>query len=506
MNEGTKRLGVVKTLTVGLVLAWALWDRVAALGTLPGINGDEAWYANQLLRWSHGEEVAWRTPTGNLPGPLHFGLLFALLKLPLPRAFWVLRLPTVLSSLTAIAVIFVALKRRFGRDTGLVGGLLLATIPVGIVYARLGWDPSHAPFLGALGLWAALECRFVVLPFFFAFALWCHPTNIFLAPFLLALVFGSALERKPRPEALKRSAFTGVGLLAAIPVLLLTAPRAKATAGNGQLVDRLFSPSIWGHFLAALGDFFSGAASFSYTAGPPLTTSGTLSGAIVVVLFVALALAAFASKTRLTPTEVGAYVGALLLLLAFAVFAGADALQPHHERYGLVLVTPMVVAVALSLRRVETFGLPAAVAPAIAVALGLAALAFTEENYFGELMKTGSTSHETFWTGEVEPKAAAFSTIKGNCDRLRTVRVIADGWWAFQPLQFLAFGEPKMTVELLTTLPKPDQQTDVFLVGFPMGAFKTAERTEDARGQVKVWSIPGTARSEALRVIRLSAH
>jgi len=504
MNEGTQRLGVAETLAVALVLAWAVWDRVAALGTLPGINGDEAWYANQLLRWSHAEEVSWRTPTGNLPGPLHLGLLFALLELPLPRAFWVLRLPTVLSSLAAIAVVFVALKQRFGRDTGRVAALLLAALPVGIVYARLGWDPSHAPLLGALGVWAALECRFVVLPFYFAFALWCHPTNLFLAPFLLALVFGSALERMPRPQAFARSALAGVGLLAATPVLLLTAPRAGAAAGNGALVERLFSPSTWGHFLAALGDFFSGAASFSYTAGPPLTTSGTLSGSIVMVLFAALALAAFAAKARATSTEVGAYAGTLLMLLTFAVFAGAAALKPHHERYGLVLVTPMVVAVSLALRRVATFGRPAAIAPA--VALALAALAFTEARYFAELEKTGSTSHETFWTGAVEPKAAAFSTIEDNRDRLRTVRVIADSWWTFQPLQFLAFGEPGMTVERLTTLPEPDPRTDVFLVGFPMGALTAAVPPEAARGPVTVWSIPGTARSEALRVVRLSPY
>ena len=36
----------------------------AALGRLPGVNGDEAWYGVQVLRLLSGEAVDWRTPTG----------------------------------------------------------------------------------------------------------------------------------------------------------------------------------------------------------------------------------------------------------------------------------------------------------------------------------------------------------------------------------------------------------------------------------------------------------
>ena len=61
-----------------LVIAIAILFRVYALGRLPGINGDEAWYGVQAQHWVNGEMVTWRTPSGNLPGPLQLGGLLLL--------------------------------------------------------------------------------------------------------------------------------------------------------------------------------------------------------------------------------------------------------------------------------------------------------------------------------------------------------------------------------------------------------------------------------------------
>ena len=87
---------------LALVLA-AVWLRGQALGNIPGVNGDEAWYGVEAWRMLHGQAAGWHTPTGNPLNPLLVGPL-ALLHLWLPPSIVLLRSVALASGLAALAV------------------------------------------------------------------------------------------------------------------------------------------------------------------------------------------------------------------------------------------------------------------------------------------------------------------------------------------------------------------------------------------------------------------
>jgi len=486
-----------------LVLAWALWDRVWALGRWPGINGDEAWYAVQLLRMEQGAAIP-RTPTGNLPGPLHLALLWSALAV-LPRELWVLRVPSVVTSVAAMAVTYVALRRHFGNETARVGLLLQACLPVGIVYARLGWDTSHGPLLGALMAWAALERRWLLLPPLVAFALWNHPTNVFVVPFLAGIILATADASASLAQAARRVVPPMIALAAALPVLVLTSSAASVVTPS-QWVERALSWQHWARFAAALGDFLAGAAPFAYTAGPPLARPGTIAGWLVLAMATAIAVAGGRAAIRSSRAFSGMLAGLIGTLAGFAIVAGTRALEPHSERYAMVLVTPVVLCAAVLLGRLSTRPLASRTGLVLSLAIGIIALGHTHVGYFRELALTGSTSHRTFWTGDIEPKAAAWQSIRDEIERRSTrtpVRVIAEDWWTLQPLLYLAHGTPGVTVRRLHGGERLRPGETAFLVGFPGGPAGKLRRALAADTQQVRWSIPGTARAEVLEVVQV---
>ncbi|HYC53316.1 MAG TPA: glycosyltransferase family 39 protein [Candidatus Binatia bacterium] len=487
-----------------LVLAWAAADRVLALGRLPGINGDEAWYAVQLLRWGDGELRVVRTPTGNIPGPLHLGMLWAGLAL-LPNQLWVLRLPSLVSSVAACGVLFATVRRHFDLETAVIGLLLLACMPVAIVYARLGWDASHGPLLGALMLWSALEPRPMLLAVLFAFALWNHPTNVFAAPFLAAVLWSRLPHRTPGTRALWATA----GLAAATPVLLWSSSAASNLASRSDWVARLLSPDEWLRLLLSLFDFLSGAASIAYVAGPDLEQPGTAAGATLVAVVIAAVVAGRGGA--LPATGVAMLVGFAASVLIFAVVAGTRAVTSHSERYAMVLVTPAVVCAAMLLRRISASGAARVswrrgAGWTAALMISAAALVFVQVSYFGVLHATGSLSHRTFWTGQVEPKQAAWESIASRLQDEpadRRVVIAADDWWSHQPLVYLAWRTPRVTVRRMQAA-EPRLSNEIrYLVGFDGGPIDEAARSLSNHTQQERWTIPGTGRDAVLHVIRL---
>ena len=74
---------------LGLLLV-AVWFRCRWLGNIPGVNGDEAWYGVQALRFLWERQFHVQTPTHNPPNPLFLGPLI-LLHVPLRPSIVLLR-------------------------------------------------------------------------------------------------------------------------------------------------------------------------------------------------------------------------------------------------------------------------------------------------------------------------------------------------------------------------------------------------------------------------------
>ena len=239
------------------IVAVAILFRLHALGRLPGVNGDEAWYGVKAQRWAAGETIHWRTPTGNLPGPLQLGSLL-LLQTIFPPSFALLRAPALISSLGAMLMAYAIGRRFFDRTTAVIALLLMAALPVNIAYARFGWDPSHVELVILAAGYAALGGYRLVSTLFFALALTVHPTSVFAAPFLAFVLLGSTREQHRSGEALSRAAIYVALLGATIPILAFTTSHGQATVGPGDLSDRLLHPAQWFGFLLSLGRLLSG--------------------------------------------------------------------------------------------------------------------------------------------------------------------------------------------------------------------------------------------------------
>jgi hypothetical protein len=144
--------------------------------------------------------------------------------------------------------------------------------------------------------------------------------------------------------------------------------------------------------------------------------------------------------------------GWLLALAAFAVLAGPEALLPGQERYAICLVGPAVVLAARGAAvwwGQKSTGKASGTRRTAAVVLALAAAWFVaadfHQHYFRFIERTGGCAHQTFRTAAVEPKRAALDYIM----RHRTpgmTWIVADGWWSYWPLQYLAAADNDVRV------------------------------------------------------------
>ena len=476
-------------------MAVAIAFRVYALGRLPGINGDEAWYGVQAEHWLAGAAGQWRTPSGNIPGPLHLGLL-TLLQLVAKPSFVLLRLPSLLSSLAAMALTYGAVRRYFDRPTAAMALVIMAVLPVNIVYARFGWDPSHSGLIDMGAAAFALAGNPLGCALVFALALAVHPTNIFVAPFLVLAFAGADVARRGWKGAILRTAMLVAMLGAATTVLAVTASVERAADVPASFLDRLSQPDQWGAFVLLYLRLLTGDTSLISVVGIGLGAARDPAEIVLAGLLFGLSVTAVVSISRRRASlEAGILLGWMASLLLFFVFAGDAAISPHFERYAVCLIVPTVLALVVLLRELGERGAhwrrPFAV---VGVAAFLALLGFWQ-HYFVALETTGSTSHQTFWTGAHEPKEVAFERIAAASPD--GARIVAENWWLYWPLTYLAAGHP-LEVDRERLSPGPAPAGGTYWVVFPGGDMdRWLAAGHIARPR---WNIAGVARPVSVRV------
>lgn len=433
------------TLSLAVLVAAGILLRLLWLDRLTGIDGDEAWYGVLAQHWAAGDFVYWRTPTGNYPGPIQPALV-ALGQFVAPSRFVMLRIPSVLSSLAAMALAWWIGRRFFDDATARLALLLMALLPANVAYARFGWDPSHGAMLALAGIATALERQLMLTALIYAVAVWTHPTNVFLAPLLL-VVFARAEQETgeapwwPRPLAL----LTMVGV--AIAAMMATASQSGQFASPMAMLGRLVSPSDWLAFVLLLARLIAGRPWFMHLAG---TDFGAL---LPLVDFAAVALLAgtlwFAIRTlrsgRLAHRGVPA--GWLAMLFAYALVGGAAPLNPPAERYAFVLVAPTALVVALAIRAWLGKSAGTLREDALTATIGAALIAATLALYLVPLAtrdRTGFGSWlgvDALRTGPVEPKEATARWLLAQRRSGPPLRVIAEDWWLYWPLVYRLNGD-----------------------------------------------------------------
>ncbi|HXH00223.1 MAG TPA: hypothetical protein VNI79_07410 [Sphingomicrobium sp.] len=433
---------------MALVVAAGVLLRVMWLDRLTGINGDEAWYGALAQRWAAGDLTLWRTPSGNFPGPLQPTMVM-LGQFILPGEFLVLRIPTVLSSLIAMALAWRIGKQHFDVASGRLALLVMAVIPANIAYARFGWDPSHSGMMILVGVSLALARRLTLTSLTFALALWTHPTNVFAAPFLL-LIFAAA-ERLSGDLRLLAPRVAVLTLLMSLFTLAMmtTASQAGKFVEPEAILGRLASPDELLTFVLLLGRLMAGEPWFIALAG-----SGY---GVLMPLIDTIGLAAIAGMLWFTVRTVsrgglslsgGVMLGWLATVLSYALVAGHSPLNAPTERYAFVLIAPTALALALTLRAVVASAVGTWREAVLITATGAAFLVATIALYLVPLATRDLRMHVAFRTGPVEPKQAAARWIGADARRRGPALVVAENWWLYWPLAYRLAGQGTTMIDV----------------------------------------------------------
>jgi hypothetical protein len=461
LARGRSRLVLV--CSIAALLGIAIWFRLVHLSRIPGISGDEGWWGIQALAWLAGRPYETHTTSGN-PVDLFFLIPVALVHAVSAPSALALRLVPAAANLAALPIAFWFVRRVYGSTTAWMHTVALAILPTAIAHSRICQDPSQTVFwsglvvyLGLLGLadrgrrWMCLAAAVAVLPV----ALWTHPTNVFIAPFLLlpiAPVVGARLPATRRGRAMLAGAavlIVGAALVVARPTvayLALWSPSldrpwlsiaAARLADGAQLLE----------FAVNNGRLFNGVTVYHYFSGArPFTAPYDLAFLLVFV-------AAFSGFLRRRTAGWSAMDGGLLLgclatWAAFYLFAGPHALRPHWERWSLCLLVPGTLVLTRGLARLHDSLANRQAVPAGAILLALLLLSSFYANYFGEFAATGGRSHLTYVTAPTEPKRQALNLILDRSGGAAPVLIASQQWWLSLPIQYLASPFPHVAVDM----------------------------------------------------------
>jgi hypothetical protein len=297
--------------------------------------------------------------------------------------------------------------------------------------------------------WMYLIALLVVFPI----ALWTHPTNIFIGPFLL-LPCAAALQ--PLLPASRHGRVLLVAGAAVFVALMLLGAWVALTrlSGSSQLLDRpwfsiagarLVDARQWFELAANGARLFNGVTIYHYFSG---ARPATVPYDFAFVVVVGALLCGFAFKNAATRLDYGLLFACAATWLGFYAIAGPQSLRPHAERWGLCLIVPSMLVLARGLTawivsrpqwRVLTVGV------ASFVATGLVGSFYV--NYFHAFATTGGRGHLTYVTAHVEPKRQALERILQRTAGERTV-IATDQWWIYWPIRYLASEHRAVSVQM----------------------------------------------------------
>jgi hypothetical protein len=435
---------------VVLVIVTGVAYRIIALGRVPGINGDETYYAVAAMNVRDGRPQPLVSGSGLPLNPLYIGPLYLLhLGHPTP-SFTLVRLPALASGLLALALMYPLMVRVADRQAVLYATLLQASLPTAIAYSRFGWDQSQAPLIALLCIYCALRNWPMRLAISYAFALWIHPANVFLAPIVLGPIAARNVvtwQRRRSHAAIVRSlAATGGLAVAGAGLLVWFSPAVRdATA---LALGRTFDVSEWSRYVVAVGDLLSGLTIYRYIAGDPshawIILERSVFWSLTIYLLVRVLPAWLRSREGV---KLGLLAGALIAILAFYVLMGAAALSPGWERYGVWIISPACLILGLLISSLGTSAASRSAQTIGVIAACVFMLVGFYRNYFAVLETSGGAASLAFRTGPVEPKQAAFDAILTmTSDEPGPVTVLAEDWWTYYPLRYLATERDTMTV------------------------------------------------------------
>jgi hypothetical protein len=241
-----------------------------------------------------------------------------------------------------------------------------------------------------------------------------------------------------------------VAVAAPVALLMLNAlaKNPKTSIPSLEIVlRRVLTPAEWLELATGVVRLFSGVSTVSDMAGALPDASRVVLDAIAIgALFIPIAFAIRHERMARSSRLSWLLAGVVVSLVIFHVVAGPLALSSGRERYGLFLLVPELLLLAMALDAIaDSRPLLARGAFALVVA---SCLALVGGGYFYPLVSRGGDARAGLRTGLVEPKVAAFDFLVSDSRSAEVIQVIAEDWYLYWPLRYLAGRDPRFHVEL----------------------------------------------------------
>lgn len=431
---------------------------------MPGLDGDEGWWGVQALRWLHGQPYEARTTSGN---PIDVLLL---VPLGLAHGLWapsftLLRtVPSVLN-LVALPIAFLLVRRLYGSTTAWIQTVATAVLPTAIAHSRLCQDPSQSiPWTVIVVGLSLLSVSDRSRPWVygigacvtFVVAVRTHPTNVFVAPFVVLSVvraIGAGLPTAPRSRMILI-----IVLLIAIAVPLgFVMPHVDSVVRSNAMLnkpwvsiaaDHLLHPSSWYEFLVNYGRLFDGVVVYHYLSDPHVVSVASDLGFALAAPAIVYGFG-LAVRYGRSAVDAALAIGWVSSALLFFAFAGPEALRPNFERWGLCLIAPGTFVIARGISGwIDAAPRWRRWTVAASCALAFALLGAFYLNFVRVFETSGGRAHVTFVTADPEPKRQAFDAILARRSHDEPVLIVGQLWWQFYPIDYLAQGHPRVAASM----------------------------------------------------------
>jgi hypothetical protein len=461
-SDTVRRDRRILTVLIAALLGTAVCFRVMYLSRVPGINGDEGWWGNQALAWLANQPYEARTTSGN-PIDLFFLVPIAVLHAIAPPSFLLLRTIPVLVNLLALPVGYWFINRAYGSTTAWIYTVALAAMPTAIAHSRICQDPSQSVFWSGIAIYLSLlgyaenKMRWIYgagAILVFPIVLWSHPTNVFIAPFLVLPFVPAIRARWPAAPLARVIVFLAGAVLVVLGVLTtLAVVRHLASTIDylnrpwlSNAAARMIDGRQWFEFAANGARLLNGLTVYHYFSGarPPTPPYDA-----AVAIVVGLALWGLLRRSRGARWSIDAalILATMATWLAFYAFAGPQALRPHAERWGLCLIVPTTLVLARGasawIESSPKVRWPAVAAVTLVVSCWLTTFYV---NYFHEFATSGGRSHLTYVTAGTEPKQQALERILEQASGVGSILVLTQQWWLYWPIRYLATEHPHVSV------------------------------------------------------------
>jgi hypothetical protein len=214
-------------------------------------------------------------------------------------------------------------------------------------------------------------------------------------------------------------------------------------------LGRLVSPGQAAAYVGCIVDLLAGTTVYRFIPATQLkaadpATLAYRSAAWVLLLACAVGVWRSLQLRRHTTWRI-LLTGLAISLVAFYLIAGPQASEPHFERYSMWMIAPLALLLASGIQCWLRSAATTRLRPAVALLMAWCLLAGFGWYYIRPLRLGLTTPHVAFRTSQVEPKLAALHAITAQSPS-RPTRIVAQGWWLYWPLAYLAGNEPNVRV------------------------------------------------------------